>query len=142
MNSNMNDEEFIAYAESVCFDNPWTPDSVRAALGSEYAVFAVERGDSGEGIGYAVGRVSFDEAELHRIAVLPEHRRARAGSRLLARFTALCAQRGAQRIFLEVRSRNESAVALYEKHGFKRISVRRGYYGDDDAIVYELIIDN
>ena len=79
MNSNMNDEEFIAYAESVCFDNPWTPDSVRAALGSEYAVFAVERGDSGEGIGYAVGRVSFDEAELHRIAVLPEHRRGGGG---------------------------------------------------------------
>ena len=134
----MNDAEFIAYAESVCFENPWTAENVNVQLDSEYSVCAVERDTDGEGIGYALGRVSFDEAELYRIAVLPDKRRAHSGSRLLERFVSLCAERGAEKIFLEVRSANVPARRLYEKHGFSEISVRRGYYSDDDAVIYLL----
>ena len=54
-------------------------------------------------------------------------------SRLLTRFIDRCRERGAAKIFLEVRSANVPARSLYEKHGFVQISVRRGYYGDDDA---------
>ena len=137
----MNDAEFIAYAESACFESPWTSENVKSALGSEYSVCAVERDPDGEGIGYAFGRVSFDEAELYRIAVLPGKRRAHAGSRLMERFVSLCAERGAEKIFLEVRSANVPARRLYEKHGFSEISVRRGYYGSDDAVIYALYMN-
>ena len=129
----MNREEFIVYAESVCFDDPWTAESVKAAVEGGYGVCAVE-----DGIGYAIGRISFDEAELHRIAVLPEKRRGHAGDRLLERFISECSERGAEKLFLEVRSMNTPARRLYEKHGFAVISVRKGYYGDDDAVIYML----
>ena len=123
--------DFVAKAESICFTNGWTADDIRAELDSEYGVCCVENG-----VGYAIGRVSFDEAELHRIAVLPEKRRTGAGERLLREFLAACKDRGAEKVFLEVRSKNHPAAGLYEKCGFERIAVRKKYYGDDDALVY------
>lgn len=122
---------FIAAVEAVCFTKGWTADDIRAELDSEYGICSVE-----EGVGYALGRVSFDEAELHRIAVLPEKRRSGAGERLLRDFLAECGERGAEKVFLEVRSKNTPAVCLYEKCGFERIAVRKNYYGDDDALIY------
>lgn len=44
---------------------------------------------------------------------------------------------GAKKCFLEVRSRNTPAISLYEKCGFKRVGLRKKYYGDDDAAVME-----
>ena len=43
--------------------------------------------------------------------------------------------KGAEEVFLEVRSYNAAAISLYEKTGFTKISVRKGYYGDCDGIV-------
>lgn len=123
--------EFIARSEAVCFSNGWTADDIRAELESGCGVCCTE-----EGIGYAIGRISFDEAELHRIAVLPEKRRSGAGERLLRHFLDECGKKGAVKVFLEVRSKNLSAVRLYERCGFMRIAVRKNYYGDDDAVVY------
>lgn len=46
-------------------------------------------------------------------------------------------QKGAQRIFLEVRSRNDPAIGLYQKQGFRTIGTRKNYYQypQDDALV-------
>lgn len=127
----MDDAAFIAAVESVCFESQWTEHDIRAVIDSTDGVFEID-----EGTGYALGRISFDEAELYRIAVLPEKRRAHAGSELLKRFMDSCRDRGVKKIFLEVRSRNVPAVRMYERHGFVRIAERKRYYGDDDALIF------
>ena len=38
-------------------------------------------------------------------------------------------------IFLEVNERNEAAIETYKKNSFEVISIRKKYYGNDDAIV-------
>ncbi len=129
----MNCVDFIVAAERECFENSWDETAVRAVTDSGYGVCVCE-----EGVGYALGRISFDEAELYRIAVLPGERRRGAGQRLLGRFIGECRQRGAERIFLEVRSRNVPAISLYERAGFVKLNIRKGYYPDDDGIVYIL----
>ncbi len=129
------DIEFIAAAEAACFSGPWSVSEVSAVCDSEYAVVEVI-----ETIGYAVGRISADEAELYRIGVLPEKRREGYGAELMKRFIEACRSRGAEKIFLEVRSKNAPAVHLYERVGFLPINTRKNYYGDDDALVYMLEI--
>ena len=89
-------------------------------------------------MGYAFGTVIIDEGELYRIAVSPENRGKGIGERLLHEFVEECHERGTVKLFLEVRSKNVPARRLYEKTGFKEISVRKGYYGDDDAVIYSL----
>ena len=135
----MSDNEFIAYAESVCFERGWSIGDIAAVTGDENGICCVEHDESG-GIGYALGRCSFDEAELYRIAVLPEKRRLHAGVRLMERFIVKCREKGVEKIFLEVRSSNVPAIKLYEQSGFERISVRKRYYGDEDALIYLLTL--
>lgn len=129
----MSNVDFIVSAERECFENCWDETAVRAVTDNEYGICIAE-----EGVGYALGRISFDEAELYRIAVLPSQRRKGSGGRLLGKFISECVRLGAEKIFLEVRSRNVPAISLYERAGFVRLSVRRGYYPDDDGIVYIL----
>ncbi|MCM1335975.1 MAG: ribosomal protein S18-alanine N-acetyltransferase [Bacteroides sp.] len=134
----MREAEEIAAIERACFTEPWSVPSVEAQLKSGSAILTTAR-DGGRLVGYAVGAGAFDEAELYRLAVLPEARRRGYGAGLLDDFLKACFRRGASRVFLEARSKNTPALSLYQKAGFIEIARRRGYYGDDDAVVMERI---
>lgn len=43
------------------------------------------------------------------------------------------------RIMLEVNEHNNEAIRLYNKLGFKEISLRNRYYGEDTAIIMEKV---
>ena len=43
------------------------------------------------------------------------------------------------RIMLEVNEHNDEAIRLYNKLGFKEISLRDRYYGEDTAIIMEKV---
>lgn len=90
--------------------------------------------------GFVLSRGAAGEEELLLIAVAPHHRGKGIGDVLLARFIAEARARGTRRLFLEMRAGN-SAEALYRRHGFEKIGVRRNYYrrgtGDPiDAITF------
>ncbi len=127
----------IFAVEQACFANSWTQEMLFEEIDSPLSVLTVEcRG--GKAVGFALGRVVADEGELYQIGVLPECRRQGLAQKLLTDLLAAMRERGAAKCFLEVRSRNSAAIALYEKAGFERISVRKGYYDDDDALIYRL----
>lgn len=128
----MREAEIIYGLEKSCFDDCWSYESVENQLGKESSVFVIEE----SGLGYALGDIILDEAELYRIAVSENSRKSGLGTAIINEFIGKCRDRGAEKIFLEVRSRNIPARKLYEKTGFKEISVRRNYYDDDDAVIY------
>lgn len=127
--------EKIHILEKDCFSDPWSITSVENQLSSEQTIFAICE-ENGETAGFVLGTEVCGEAELYRIAVSEKFRRRGLGERLMADFLEQCRKRGAQKVFLEVRSRNLPAISLYEKAGFERIAVRKGYYGDDDAVIF------
>lgn len=47
---------------------------------------------------------------------------------------------GKYNITLEVNVLNDAAIALYEKCGFKKVAIRKGYYKGVDGAVMELIL--
>jgi ribosomal-protein-alanine N-acetyltransferase len=53
-------------------------------------------------------------------------------------------EHGARTLLLEVRPSNPAALRLYERYGFQRIGVRRGYYpshhGREDAVVMRITL--
>ena len=133
----MNEIEAITEMERLCFENCWERSAIEVQMNNPCCVFVLWQ-EAGAAVGYALGNIVCDEAELYRIAVVPANRKTGTGTRILQRFIADCKKRGATKIFLEVRSRNTAAVGLYEKLGFQRIAIRKGYYGDDDALIYSL----
>jgi ribosomal-protein-alanine N-acetyltransferase len=86
-------------------------------------------------VGYAGLAAAADQADVQTIAVLAEHRRAGIGTTLMNELLAEAVRRGVAEVFLEVRSDNPPAQAMYERFGFERLGVRRAYYDDGaDAI--------
>ena len=121
--------------EQLCFHGSWTREMLLEEINNPLSVFSLAERD-GRVAAFVLGRVVADEGELYQIAVHPDFRRGGIAAELLERFHSLLRERGAACCFLEVRSRNSAAIALYEKFGYERISVRKGYYGDDDAVIY------
>lgn len=92
--------------------------------------------------GYIVARETAGELHINNVAVRPEYRRRGIGGALLGRVLDEARRRKVNAAFLEVRSANRAAQALYEKHGFKAIARRADYYAEprEDAVVMSLIL--
>jgi len=71
------------------------------------------------------------------VAVAPEKRRQGIASALLHRLLELTEDDALRGYTLEVRTSNLGAIRLYERFGFTRKGVRRGYYTDnrEDALI-------
>jgi ribosomal-protein-alanine N-acetyltransferase len=71
------------------------------------------------------------------VAVHPDYRRRGIASRMLEELFERTKHDGRRGYTLEVRVSNAGAIDLYERLGFERRGVRRGYYTDnrEDALV-------
>lgn len=78
-----------------------------------------------------------DDAHLTTIGIREPYRRQGIGELLLIAALELALTRNARVVTLEVRSSNLVAQRLYEKYGFSRMGLRRGYYTDngEDAVI-------
>lgn len=92
---------------------------------------------SGEVVGYVGFSVIVDEAEIHTIAVHPEHQQKGFGQRLLEYVLQTLQAQGVRKVFLEVREDNIPAQKMYTKAGFTVTYIRKKYYGTKDAYIME-----
>ena len=97
---------------------------------------------SDELAGFVAGRITLDICELESIVVAQRQRRAGVGRALLDALSAWAGVSHASKIQLEVRSANHSAIRFYERSGFRRDGLRRGYYRrpEDDAVLMSLAL--
>jgi ribosomal-protein-alanine N-acetyltransferase len=98
--------------------------------------------ESGPIAGYIVARETAGELHINNVAVRTEYRRRGIGAALLNRVIEEAKRRKANAAFLEVRSANHAAQALYEKSGFRAIARRADYYSEprEDAVVMSLVL--
>ena len=128
--------------ESAIYSHPWTRGNFGDSLRAGYQCWTWRLGS--ELLGYFILLVAAGEGHLLNLSVAAARQRAGHGSELLKEAMQLARDRGAQRIFLEVRPSNLAAKALYERFGFREVSVRRSYYpaheGREDALVLTLAL--
>ena len=131
------DLEAISRIALTAYPHPWTYGIFRDCLASGYECWVLDR--SGELIGYGVLSVAGGEAHILNICVAPSEQSHGHGRRILARLLDLARWHRAERVFLEVRPSNTSAIALYDSAGFNEIGRRPNYYpgkrGREDALV-------
>lgn len=94
--------------------------------------------------GFILTRHVAGEEEVLLVAVTPPHRGKGLGRKLLEMLAKDAAARGAERLFLEMRS-NNPAERLYHAMGFEPIGRRKGYYrlkdgSQMDAITFSLAL--
>ena len=86
-------------------------------------------------VGFLECSVVLDEAELYEIAIVNDCQGKGLSKYLMDYFIAYCNDIGVNTIFLEVNNINIKAINLYKKYGFVEYSIRKKYYGDNDAIL-------
>ena len=112
---------------------PWSAGVFRDELAAENRVYLVAEEDGLVGFGGVM--VVGEEAHVTNLLVAAESRRKRIGSRLLSALIVASIERGARHLTLEVRARNHPARSMYAGFGLAPVGLRKGYYGDDDALI-------
>jgi len=113
----------------------WSKSQLRTELENKNSYCILSKKEK-EVIGYLLGRIILDEAELLRLAVKPLYRNKGVGRKLLETFLEDLKNQRIKKVFLEVSERNNRAYNLYLKLGFKPIYLRKNYYGKEaNAIV-------
>ncbi len=82
-----------------------------------------------------------DEAHITSIGVRESSKRRGIGEALLISAIDLVVRRNCRTVSLEVRVSNMAAQALYEKYGFARVGIRKGYYTDNHEDAYVMSTD-
>lgn len=120
---------------------PWTRGNFVDSLVTGHRCWLMR--ENRQLLGFAVMMVAFDEAELLNIGIAAERQREGLGSRFLEYLFEQARSEGVERMFLEVRPSNDSALALYRRSGFTQAGLRADYYparsasGREDGLVLE-----
>jgi ribosomal-protein-alanine N-acetyltransferase len=126
----------IEVIEQRAYHTPWSRSMSASELakGTSISLGAFE-GD--RLIGYIVNSRYVDAWHVMNVAVDPDFQRRGIASRLLERLFELTVDDDGRGYTLEVRVSNKEAIKLYEKLGFERHGIRRGYYTDnrEDALI-------
>ncbi len=116
---------------------PWSEAVWREEFYSPFGLYLILE-ESGSLSGFIGLKLISDEAHVMTIAVCPERRRRGLARTLIKAALSEPAAAGARHVYLEVRTSNLAARTLYASLGFAETGVRRGYYGDEDALLMTL----
>lgn len=126
------------------FDDFWTFTMLKQELENKNnlnSTYFVVKGNE-EIVGFAGIVKIVDEIDIMNIVVKKSKRKLGIGSALLQKIIEFSKEQKATSITLEVNYKNNPAIALYQKFGFKQVGLRKKYYHNtDDAILMTLSIE-
>jgi ribosomal-protein-alanine N-acetyltransferase len=111
------------------FDPPWDEAGIRALLDHPASTaFVAMVGNPKMAVGFVMGQLAADEAEILSIGVAKAWQRKGIGRRLVDGLVRAVARAEVKRVFLEVAADDAAALALYRRLGFTETGRRKGYY--------------
>jgi ribosomal-protein-alanine N-acetyltransferase len=129
----------VAAIEADTFSMPWSKKGFSDAVETGNSVFVTAK-DGDDVIGYAGVTVACGEGEITQVVVSDKYRRNGIGEALVEALKGEAISREVKLLVLEVRVSNEPAICLYEKMGFTKRGVRKGFYDlpKEDAYIMTL----
>lgn len=128
----------IMEIEKECFLEPFKEESLIYELEENaFSVFYVALIE-GKVVGFIDFWITFDSSTICQIAVSKKYRNKGIASKLLEKMFIDLKDKEVVVSSLEVRTHNESAIALYLKHGYFKEVVKPHYYNNGDDALYML----
>ena len=125
----------VALIERLCFDEPWSENSLKLLLEEKNAGFVFEI----DGVVAAYGGIVtvLDEGQITNIATHPDYRRRGFAKLIMDAIDNFSSKNGIVYLSLEVREKNMAARSLYNSCGWSEAGVRKNFYSKplDNAIV-------
>jgi [ribosomal protein S18]-alanine N-acetyltransferase len=141
----------IVTLDRLCFGELWTADGYAREINSSnsdlFILTVVDVAEATDRISQKRAKVIgigcmwsiLEEAHITLLGIHPDYQRQGLGKFLLVKLLQTAVNRQLTRATLEVRTSNESAIALYEALGFRHAGIRRKYYaktGEDALILW------
>jgi ribosomal-protein-alanine N-acetyltransferase len=138
------DLDDVLRLENDLYPFPWTRGNFLDSINSGYETWIL-RDTHGVLNGYFLMMLSVDDAHLLNITVSRALQGRGLGLLLLDKAKAIACEKKLSAILLEVRPSNIRAEKIYQRYGFARIGVRKGYYPApnnqrEDAIVMKFAL--
>lgn len=113
----------------------WSDQAIEDAVKLYRFIFLIDESD--QPLAMICFQQNPDFVEILALGVLQKYRRLGISERLLRGFAKDCSTTS-KLITLEVHSKNDRAIGLYTKCGFKTVRIRRNYYSDgSDALIMD-----
>jgi len=132
----LSDLNAIEAIEQRAYRTPWSRSMFASELAKSTSI-CLGAFEGASLIGYVVNSRYVDAWHIMNVAIDPDHQHRGIATRLLERLFELAKDDERRGYTLEVRVSNAIAIELYEKLGFERQGIRRGYYTDnrEDALI-------
>lgn len=126
----------IAELEKICFNDPWSVNSITSELNNRLSLWLVAVEDETV-VGYVGSQTVIGETDMMNIAVHPAYRKKGIGTALINELIHELALRRSRSLMLEVRASNETAISVYMGLGFIEVGCRKNYYRNprEDALI-------
>jgi [ribosomal protein S18]-alanine N-acetyltransferase len=144
--ANQEHADTLANLHAALFPQAWDAASFHQLLADPGATsFLARAGNPPEMVGFIVGRLVADEAEILTLGVRNEWQRQGIGRQLVEALARAAKKADVHRLYLEVSVSNGPALLLYKRLGFEEAGRRKGYYENrgeppEDAINLSLAL--
>ena len=122
----LSDLDTVIAIEQTAYSHPWTLGNFRDSLNPLFEAQCLWL--DGQLLGYFLAMRGFEEMHLLNITVAPAYQGEGWGHMMLDALSLMSRHAGAQWLWLEVRQSNQRALQVYERYGFKQVSIRKDYY--------------
>ena len=124
----------VVTLERATYSSAWSEQVFRDELAQDNRRYVVAEDDDGIA-GYAGVMLVADEAHVTTVAVAPDRRGGKVGTRLMLELVSHALAADAAHLTLEVRASNVIAQDLYARFGMASVGLRKNYYQGEDALI-------
>ena len=123
----------LAELEKTLFTTSWDREIINNKGEFIYWVYEQDK----EIVGYLAIQKTFNDLHILGIGVLENYRNQSIAKKLTYELISYFETSQFDKILLEVRQSNEIAMNLYQSFGFKQYGVRKNYYVNEDANLFQ-----
>lgn len=125
----------VAEIERLCFDEPWSENSLKLLLQEKNIGFVAIL--DGQVVAYGGLVTVLDEGQITNIATHPNYRRLGLARRIMRAIDDFSKESGIAYLSLEVREKNQAARSLYSSCGWSEAGIRKNFYSKplDNAVI-------
>jgi ribosomal-protein-alanine N-acetyltransferase len=121
--------EDIAALHARLFDPPWDGESIAQLIEHPAAAaFVAQVREPKTLVGFVIGQIAADEAEILSVGVAPEWQRRGIAHHMIEGLVRAAQRAEVHRLYLEVAADNMAALRLYKGLGFTAAGRRKAYY--------------
>ena len=128
--------ENLAKLEKTVFTSAWDIDTINNKINIGEFIYWIYEQDN-EIVGYLAIQKTLNDLHILGIGVLENYRNQSIAKKLTKELISYFEISQFHKILLEVRQSNEVAINVYQSFGFIQYGVRKNYYVNEDAKLFQ-----